>query len=62
MSQGSDTMDLVVSRYDESANSIASYIRPILNMTPLSGLQHASLSTAPAKMNQKDSATTCDIT
>ncbi|THW35563.1 hypothetical protein D6D21_09097 [Aureobasidium pullulans] len=38
MFQGLDTMDLVVSRYDESANSIASYIGPMLNMTPLSGL------------------------
>jgi hypothetical protein len=38
MFQGLDTMDLVVSRYDESANSIASYIGPILNITPLSGL------------------------
>lgn len=38
MFQGLDTMDLVVSRYDESENSIASYIGPILNMTPLSGL------------------------
>ncbi|KEQ80004.1 hypothetical protein M438DRAFT_254441, partial [Aureobasidium pullulans EXF-150] len=32
------SMDLVVSRYDESAYSVASYIGPILNMTPLSGL------------------------
>ncbi|THX53484.1 hypothetical protein D6D08_09573 [Aureobasidium pullulans] len=38
MSQGPDSMDLVVSRYDESAYSVASYIGPILNMTPLSGL------------------------
>lgn len=62
ISQGSDSMDLVVSRYDESANSIASYIGPILNIAPLSGPTTRVIIYSTGQDEPENFATTYDIT